>query len=66
MKKSVPCGSNQHISKMDAVSILKVPKCQNPYQWVDFDDLSVYYIVFGGAYSSDEVFKMIKWPGHVI
>ena len=51
---------------MDAVSILKVPKCQNPYQWVDFDDLSVYYIVFGGAYSSDEVFKTIKWLGHVI
>ena len=60
MKKSDPRGSNQHISKVDAVCIFKVPKCQNLYWWYDFDDVGVDYMVFWGAYSSDEVFRMIK------
>ena len=45
---------------LDVVCLFKDPKCQNLYWWYDFDDVGVDYMVFWGAYSSDEVFRMIK------
>ena len=66
MKMSDPSRSNRHISKMDPVIILKVAKCQNLNQWYDFDDLVVDYMIFWGAYASDEVFNMIKGKDHRI